>query len=219
MKRLVQLSTIGLMLAFSALFISPAGLAGQQETDNQGTLTLQQVKDRLKENAQYLKEAQQRGKAGDSAGLETALTNYDRGIEGLNTAISQGRVEGTPSQQESVYNRVQSATSKHLKVLNGLLSKVPPQAVPHIQHAIDISQKGQQTALSHLSQLHSQQAMAHADHSGIGESQGMGRSEGSGHAGGMGGFGERTAPVGGPMGGGMGRSMGGPAMGGGHPGR
>jgi|YelNatPaOPRAMG01_1025707.scaffolds.fasta_scaffold54787_2 hypothetical protein len=216
MKRLAQLSTIGLMFVFSVLLVSPTGLQGQQETNDQSTLTLQQVKERLKQNAQYLKEAQQRGKAGDSAGLETALANYDRGIEGLNTALSQGRVEGTPSQQESVYNRVQSATSKHLKVLNSLLSKVPPQAVPHIQHAIEVSQKGQQTALSHLSQLHAQQAMAQGNQSGFGRSQGMGRSEGAGHAGG---FGADNAPVGGPMGGGFGHAGGGPGMGGGHPGR
>ncbi|HZT69743.1 MAG TPA: hypothetical protein VFC10_08350 [Terriglobia bacterium] len=215
MKRLVQLITICLTIAFSALIISPVGLFAQQENDNQGSLTLQQVKERLKQNEQYLKQAQQRGKAGDSAGLETALDNYDRGIEGLNTALSQGRVEGTPSQQESVYNRVQSATSKHLKVLNSLLSKVPAQAVPHIQHAIDVSQKGQQMALSHLSQLHAQQAMAQDNQSGFGRSQGMGRSEGAGRAGG---FGEANAPVGGPMSGGFGHA-GGPGMAGGHPGR
>lgn len=206
MKRLLQASVIGFVMFSCALLMAPAGAVAQQATNDQSTLTLQQVKDRLKQNQQYLNEAKKRAKAGDAQGLDTAIQNYDRGTQGLNTALSQGGIQGSPSQQQDAYNRVQSATSKHLKVLNNLLSKVPAQAVPHIQHAIQVSQTGQQTALSHLSQLHAQQqAMGQANRPSFGQAGGMGRSsEGMGHAGSMGGLGGNPGMAGGagPMGGG-----------------
>jgi hypothetical protein len=216
MKRLIQLGIIGMIAAFGALLVAPAAMASRQGTSDQATLTLKKVKQQLKQNKQYLEEAQKRGKAGDAAGMETALTNYDRSMEGLNTALSKGQFQGSPSQQEDAYNRVQTATSKHTQVLQNLLKsgKIPQQAVPHIQHAIDVSQMGQQTALSHLSQLHAQQGMGQANRPDFGQSQGMGRPEGVGQPGGVGGFGADNAP----MGGAMGHPGGGPAMGG-HPGR
>jgi hypothetical protein len=213
MRRFVQARVISTIFVLSALFVGPASMLGQQTSNDQSSLTLQQVKAQLKKNKQYLNEAKDRGKAGDSAGLETALNNYDRGMEGLNTAISQGRITGTPSQQEDAYNRVQNATSKHLNVLNGLLSKVPAQAVPHIQHAIDVSKTGQTTALNHLSQLQAQQGMGQGNRPGFSQGQGMGRPEGAGNPGGFGSMGGA-----GPMGGGaMGHPGGGPPSG--HPGR
>lgn len=211
MQRLWQLTIISLLTFSCALLVVPVGMASQQASSNPATLTLKQVKQRLKQNKQYLKQAKKRAKAGDAAGLNTALNNYDRSMEGLNTALSHGQFQGTPSQQEDAYNRVQKATSKHLDVLKGLLSKVPSQAVPHIKHAMEVSQKGQETALSHLSQLQSQQAMRQANRPGFGQSQGMGRPEGAGNPGGMGGFGAGNRP----MGAGMGHA-GGAGMGGGH---
>lgn len=213
MQRLCQLTIISMLTVSCALLFVPAGVAAQSGTHSQSTLTLKQVKQRLKQNKQYLKEAKKRAKAGDTAGLNTALNNYDRSMEGLNTAISQGRIQGSPSQQENAYQRVQTATSKHLKELNKLLDKVPSQAAPHIQHAIDVSQTGQQTALSHLSQLRAQQGMEPMNQRGFGQSQGMGRPQG---AGGLGGFGPANHPMGAPAGGAMGHPGGGPAMGGGH---
>ena len=215
MKRLISLSLISMIAFCCALLVVPAALAAPQQA-GQATLTLNQVKQRLKQNKQYIKEAKKRAKAGDAAGLNTALNNYDRNMEGLNTALSHGGFQGTPSQQEDAYNRVQSATGKHLKVLNGLLSKVPSQAVPHIQHAIEVSQTGQQTALSHLSQLRTQQAMGQANRPGFGQPGTMGRSESAGRAGSMG-MGPANASMGGPgMAGGMGHAGGGPGMAGGH---
>lgn len=211
MKRFLEAGLIG-FLAFSfAMLVMPAATVAQQSTNDQSTLTLQQVKERLKQNKQYLNQAKKMAKAGDAQGLNTALDNYDRNMAGLNTAISHGGIQGSPSQQQDAYNRVQSATQKHIDVLNGLLSKVPAQAVPHIQHAIDVSQTGQQTALSHLSQLHAQrQAMGQANRPSFGQAGGMGRSTGMGHAGGFGGNAG--------MAGGMGRMGGGPpaGVGGGH---
>jgi hypothetical protein len=218
MKRLIHFSLIGLLTFSCALFFAPAGAVAQQASNDQATMTLKQVKEQLKQNKQYIKEAKKSAKAGDTQGLDTAIQNYDHSMEGLNTAISHGGIQGSPSQQQDAYNRVQSATQKHLKTLNGLLDKVPQQAAPHIQHAIDVSQTGQQTALSHLNQLHAQQqAMRQAHQPGFGQAGSMGRSQGMGRAGSMGGMGAGMSNMGGRgMGGSMGRA-GGAGMGaGGH---
>jgi hypothetical protein len=200
MKQFIQTVLIGLLTFSCALLFTPAGAVAQQAGNDQATLTLKQVKQQLKQNKQYIKQAKKSAKAGDAQGLDTAVQNYDRSMQGLDTAISHGGIQGTPSQQQDAYNRVQSATQKHLNVLNGLLDKVPSQAVPHIQHAIDVSQTGQQTALNHLSQLQAQQAIRQANRPGFGQ------------AGGMGGAGAGNTPTGGPgMGAGMGHAGGPPA--------
>ena len=216
MRRLMQLGAISVIFTFSVLLLGPTSMLGQQTSNDQGTLTLKQVKERLKQNKQYLNKAKKMAKAGNTQGLNTALDNYDRGMAGLNTAISHGGIQGSPSQQQDAYNRVQSSTQKHIDVLNGLLSKVPSQAAPHIQHAIDVSQTGQTTALSHLSQLQTQQqAMGQGNRPGFGQAGGMGQSQGMGRAGGMGG-GMSSMGAGG-MGAGMGHAGGPPAgVGGGH---
>ncbi len=214
MKRLIQFGIICMIAAFAGLLFTPAGMASQQATNNQSTLTLKQVKQRLKENKQYLKEAEKRGKAGDTTGMETALTNYDRGLQGLNTALSQGKFQGSPSQLEEAYNRVQTATGKHTQVLEKLLKngKIPAQAAPHIKDAIAASQKGYETATTRLQGLQAQQGMGQGNRPDFGQSAGMGRPEGVGQPGGMGGFGGANAP----MGGAIGHPGGGPPMGGGH---
>lgn len=212
MKRSIQISLISFLTLSCALLFVPAGAVAQQASNDQATLTLKQVKEQLKQNKQDLNQAKKSANAGDAQGLDTALNNYNRGMEGLNTALSHGGIEGTPSQQQDAYNRVQSATQKHIAVLNGLLSKVPAQAVPHIQHAIAVSQNGQNTALSHLSQLQTQRAMGQATRPGFGQAGGMG------HSGGIGEPGSGASSMGGPgMGAGMGRAGGPPAgVGGGH---
>lgn len=207
MRRLTKLGIIGTLSLFSLVYLG-SGVFAQQTSNDQSTLTLNEVKQRLKENQQYLKDAQKQGKAGDAQGLQTALENYDRNMDGINTALSQGHVSGTPAQQESVYQRVENATSKHTKVLENLLSKVPEQARAHIQHAIDVSQTGHNTALNNLQKLQAQQGMGRGNHPGFGGPEG-GRPEGAGRLGG--GMGEGN--VGGGMGGGMGHAGG---MGGGR---
>ncbi len=222
MRHTRELVILGVLFVSCVLLAGPANTFGQQASNDQATLTLKQVKQRLNQNKNYLKEAKKRGKAGDAAGLQTALNNYDRSMEGLNTALSHGGLQGSPSQQQDAYNRVQTATQKHLNVLQGLLNnpKIPAQGKAGINKAIAASQKGQQTALSHLSQLQAQQAMGRANRPGFGQSQGMGRSEGMGRPGGAGGFGASNSPMGAPMGGSMGHPGGGrPMGGGGHPGR
>jgi hypothetical protein len=210
LKQSIQLSFILFLTFACALILAPAGAVAQNSGSNPATLTLKQVKQQLKQNKQYLKDARKSAKAGDTQAMNTALENYDRSMTGLNTAINHGGIQGTPSQQQDAYNRVKSATQKHINVLQGLLDnpKIPEQGKAGLGKALAASRTGQTMALNHLSQLQSQQAMGQADRPGFGQAGGMGRSQG------MGGFGAGNAPMGGP---GMGHAGGPPAgVGGGH---
>jgi hypothetical protein len=154
-------------------------------------MTLQQVKERLQQNKKFLQEAQKRGKAGDAAGLNTALQNYSRSIEGLNRAVSQGQFAGTLAQQQNAFSRVEKATAKNTKVLTGLLSKVPAQAQSAIQHAIQVSQTGHNTAMANLQRVRVQRQSLGQPNTTFGRPSDMGRPSGMGpgmgHPGGMGG--------------------------------
>ena len=217
MKHAIQISLIGFLTLACALVFAPAGAVAQQTDSNPAALTLKQVKQRLKQNQKYIKQAKKSAKANDPQGLNTAIDNYNRNMDGLNTALSHGGVQGTPAQQQDAYNRVQNATQKHLKVLDNLIASgkvTNPKAISAIQNAETASQKGQTTALSHLSQLQTQQAMGQANRPGFGQAGGMGR---AGSMGRSGGFGGGASSMGGGMGAGMGHAGGPPAgVGGGH---
>lgn len=207
MNRCTQLRRLNLSFVLAVLILSPAALMAQ--TQSKASLTLQQVKDRLKQNKKFLQEAQKNGKAGNAAGLNTALENYSRSIEGLNRAVSQGQIAGTLAQQQSAFSQVEKASVKSTKVLTGLLSKVPAQAQPAIQHAIQVSQTGHNTALANLQRVRAQRQSLSQQPSTLGRPANMGRPSGFG------------AGMGGP--GSMGPGMGHPGgMGGapsGHPGK
>ena len=217
MKHAIQISLIGFLTLACALVFAPAGAVAQQTDSNPAALTLKQIKQRLKQNQKYIKQAKKSAKANDPQGLNTAIDNYNRNMDGLNTALSHGGVQGTPAQQQDAYNRVQNATQKHLKVLDNLIASgkvTNPKAISAIQNAETASQKGQTTALSHLSQLQTQQAMGQANRPGFGQAGGMGR---AGSMGRSGGFGGGASSMGGGMGAGMGHAGGPPAgVGGGH---
>jgi hypothetical protein len=221
LKRSIGISLIGLFTISCALLFAPVGAVAQQTDSNPAALTLNGVKDRLKKSQKYIKQAKKSAKANDPQGLNTAIENYNRSMDGLNTAISHGGIQGTPAQQQDAYNRVRSATQKHIDVLNGLMNndKIPDAGKAGISKALTASQTGQQTAESHLSQLQSQQSMGQANRPGFGQAGGMGRSDGMGHSGGIGGFGSGASSMGGPgTGASMGRAGGPPAgVGGGRP--
>lgn len=166
MKELINLGRVGLLLVLLALALSPVVLAAQEQSGNPSSMTLQDVKDRLKQNQMLLEDAQNRGKAGDAAGLQTALDNFSRSTDGLNRALSSGQFNGTANQQEEALSRVADATSKHTQTLTNLLNKVPPQAQTAIQRAISVSQKGHDTAVANLQGFHAQ-------HPNLGQSGGV----------------------------------------------
>lgn len=197
MHRKTYRALVGLAAALALFVMAPVG-AKAQSGDDQASLTLKDVKERLRENRQHLQDAKKRGKAGDAQGLETALTNFERGTEGLNRAMDEGGFQGTDAEREKALDRVEKATSKHTAVLTDLLNKVPEQARPHIQHAIEVSQKGHNTALANLGRVRTQRQERLAAEQAR-QTGGYGRQEGRGQPGGgrgPGGTGGR--PGGGP---------------------
>jgi hypothetical protein len=209
----IHLTKAVLVLALAFAFAAPGVLSAQGEGEDTGSLTLQSVKDRLQESRKHLDEAKKRGKAGDAAGMETALQNYERGMQGLDRALSRGQIAGSVYEREEALSRVEAATRKHGEVLAGLLEsgKIPEQARSHVEHAMQVSQKGRQTALANLQQTRSQRR----------EQEAAQHRQGSGAPGVYGrptGAGSPPSGVGGPSSGGGGTS-GTPAAGRGNAGR
>lgn len=205
-----------LALAVCSLLTLPA-LAQEPEREK-AELTLKNVKQRLKENEKFLREARTKGRAGDARGMETALENYSRGMEGLNRALSQGRFHGDAYEQEDAWNRVEKATRKHGEVLTDLYERVPEQARPAIARAMENSQRGRTTALENLERARSERLAV--------EARGAGRPGTSGRPDVAARAGDSERPAGPPSGvgggtpGGIGggRPAGGPPAGAGRPG-
>jgi hypothetical protein len=182
MKEYTHSKRVHLVLALAALVLSPLAAMGQDQSQNPATLTLQDVKGQLEQNKDYVKQAEKSGKAGDAAGLQTALDNYDRNTDGLNQALNSGHFNGTPEQQQEALSRVADATSKHTKTLTNLLNRVPAQAQPAIQRAIAVSQKGHDTATANLQSFQTQHPnLGQSGSMGQGASQGAGRSAAAGN--------------------------------------
>jgi hypothetical protein len=175
----------------------PAAVFAQQQDTEQRTLTLQDVKDRLKQNQKFLDEARKRGKTGDAAGIEVAVNNFSRSMEGLDRALSHGQFQGSESQRVDAFERVEKATRKNGEVLSGLLNKVPDQAKPAIQHALEVSQRGRTTALAKLPDARAQRDAAMARRDQAEQPSMAGRPEGVGRPGDVG----RPSGVGRPGGG------------------
>lgn len=144
---------IGAALAVALSFAAvPVTVHAQGENQDRSTVTLKDVKDRLKENERFLSEARTKGKAGDAKGTQVALDNYSRGTEGLDWALRRGQFAGSDADREEAFERVEKATRKHGEVLTDLLSKVPEQAHPAIEHALEVSQRGREHAMANLEQ-------------------------------------------------------------------
>ena len=196
MKILTKFGRVQLALSLAALVLLPAAVFAQQQNQDQPTVTLQDVKDRLKQNEKFIKDAQSRGKAGDAAGTQVALDNYSRNMQGLDQALSRtGQFQGDESARVEALERVEKATRKHGEVLSNLLTKVPDQAKPAIEHAMQVSQHGRDTALGNLDQARSQRDAADARRNQAGQNSMGGRPDTAGNPGGVG----QQGGMGGPM--------------------
>lgn len=160
MRTLAKFNVVQLILALATLALLPTALLAQEQGQDQPAVTLQEVKERLKQNKKFLEEARTRGKAGDAAGLQVALDNYNRGMEALDKALSQDQFEGDEFASVDALERVEKATRKHGEVLADLLNKVPEQAKPAIERAMEVSQRGRTTALAKLENARTQRDAA-----------------------------------------------------------
>ncbi len=158
--------------------------AQEQASQDQRNLTLQDVKDRLKQNEKYIQDASQHGKAGDAKGTQVALDNYSRSMEGLNRAIAQGQFEGDEFARVEALERVEMATRKNGEVLAGLLDKVPEEAKPRVQNAMEVSQTGRTTVLGQLSAARAQRDAAVSRRRQSQQSGGFGGPSAAGSSGG-----------------------------------
>lgn len=204
---------IQMLLALTVCSLLSLPVLAQEPEQEKAELTLKDVKQRLKENEKFLKEARTKGRAGDARGMETALENYSRGAEGLDRALSQGQFNGTVWEREEAFDRVERATRKHGEVLADLYNRVPEQARPAISRAQQVSQHGRTTALENLQLARAERARA--------EAQGARRPDFAGRPAELGTQGSTGRPAGVPAAGAgsqsAGRPGGGPPSGAGRP--
>jgi len=79
------------------------------------------------------------------------LKNYETSINGAMSEINRAQIQGRDVSE--ALSAVERSTRKHTEVLNDLLGKVPEEARPAIKHAIEVSQRGRNTALDRLERI------------------------------------------------------------------
>lgn len=114
-----------------------------------GLLTDQAARDAMEKNEVLLKHAERAQKRGDNAAVGRSVEQYTANIDAVSHAIEIGTVDEWEA--VSVLDRVDRNTRRHLGVLEGLLGKVPEQARPDIERAIQVSQRGNRAAVEALS--------------------------------------------------------------------
>ena len=113
---------------------------------------------------------------GEPKELYPLIDEYRENIEKAYNELMIGQAQG--HDMSSALNAVNRATSKHIVVLNRVLAKVPEQAKGAIRHAIEVSQRGRQTALENLSmQKNKQKELTKARRAGKGKALGKEKSK------------------------------------------
>ena len=128
---------------------------------------------------------------GDHQTVQGAGQAYARALNNTMSAVNKAQREG--ANPAGTLGRVASATKKHQETLGGVLERVPENARPAIEQAMQVSQRGHQMAVARLEKM--QRASAGGEggsripraRSGMGRR--VGSSRNSGAAGGLGGLG------------------------------
>jgi hypothetical protein len=94
------------------------------------------------------------------------LKDYETAIKGAMDEINRAQGRDVSKALEAV----ERSTTKHTEVLTDLLGKVPEQARPAIQHAIEVSKRGRNTAFDRLERIQRGEIPA-------GKPEGIGRPE------------------------------------------
>ncbi len=138
---------------------------------------------------------------GDSAAAENAGKGYETALNHAWNSIHQGEQQGAAL--TDTIGKVSEVTSKHQSTLADVFERVPEQAKPHIEQAMEVSSKGHARALEalasaaapHNNPLHGQQRVSRGSGE---EGQGAGRAPAGIGAGGFGSVGAGARSVGGP---------------------
>ncbi len=130
----------------------------------------------LERNEALLRHAERAQARGDNATVGRAAEQIAGNTEEINRAIENGQVDAGDA--VSVLERVDAATSKHTAVLEGLLDRVPDQARPAIERAIEKSRHGNMAATEALARTRAGdvQAGRPADAGARGSASGRGAS-------------------------------------------
>jgi hypothetical protein len=147
--------------------------------------------------AMQVREATARGNSEDA---RRAAQGYERALAGALNAVDVGQQQGD---METVMNRVAEATTRHQGTLQEVKGRVPQEAQAAIDHAMEVSRKGHDTALANLEQARGHQAAAGGGYgSGAGQAPaGAGANSPMGPPAGMGGSGRGGGPPAGVGGG------------------
>lgn len=94
-------------------------------------------------------------------------------LQNLQQAIGAGR------DVSQALEAVERAAKKHTEVLTGLLDKVPKQARAAIEHAIEVSERGRNTALDRLRKIQEGE-VPRGRPEGVGKPEEPGKPEGVG---------------------------------------
>jgi hypothetical protein len=93
---------------------------------------------------------------GNSAEAENAAKGLETALNHAWSNIQQAEVQG--ADMTDTIAKVSEATAKHSNKLSEVLDRVPDQAKPHIEHAMEVSQRGHDHALDALEKAATQQS-------------------------------------------------------------
>jgi len=108
--------------------------------------------DRTRAADEHLQAIVAAARARDIQGIQKAVAAYVQAIQDVVNGIRAGAgpLNGSPPGLTIAAQRVQEATGRHLRVLRALLSRVPEQAKPAIERAIEAASHGRDVALEAL---------------------------------------------------------------------
>ncbi len=98
-----------------------------------------------------LAEAQAMVSKGKHEFVGDLVRDYETSINGAMNEINRAQAQGRDVSK--ALSAVERSTTKHTEVLSNLLGKVPEEARPAIQRAIEVSQRGRNTALDRLERI------------------------------------------------------------------
>jgi hypothetical protein len=114
------------------------------------------AKEYIKIANQKAVDARKAADRGDAKGLDESLRGHEAAMQGAMRTIHDGESSG--QDMSRAWEAVDRGTSKHTEVLTNVLSRVPDQAKPGIQRALDSSQRGHDTALQSLEKARQERA-------------------------------------------------------------
>jgi hypothetical protein len=142
-KAMIVALALGLGLSWT-----PAAAWAEQASEKTIQMMVEKARLSLKLAELRLERARGLARQGRHEALREELESYRKAVEACLEDLQEASSMGAGL--EKAIEQVERATQHHGEVLSGLLEKVPEQARPAIEHALEVSQKGRKTALAAL---------------------------------------------------------------------